>query len=296
MRGNDRIVVIALPLVALCLAFWFLLISPKRNEASDLQAQIDSTNASIQAAQQEVAAADAARKQFPTTYGRLVELGRAVPEDNDQSTLVYDMSKIGKENDLDFLSFQVQPGAGTTSVPSPPPTPTTDAGAAKVDQQQAASVDSTTPSGSSSTTPTSSSATSAPATEAAAATLPLGAAVGPAGLPVLPYQFKYTGNFFKVADFLGDVDSSVSTKSGEPVVHGRLMTVDGFALSGDPVSASGGVQATFAVTTYIVPPGQGITAGATPAGPAPLASGSPSTVSTATPSATPTPTAATTAP
>ncbi len=113
---------------------------------------------------------------------------------------------------------------------------------------------------------------------------------------MLPYQFKYTGNFFKVADFLGDIDSSVTTKTGEPVVHGRLMTVDGFALNGDPVSAAGGVQANFAVTTYIVPPGQGITGGATPAGPAPLASGSPSTVSTTAPSSTPTPTAATTAP
>ncbi len=294
MRANDRIILIVVPLVVLCLAFWFLLIAPKRHEASDLQGQIDSTNASIQAAQQEVAAADAARKQFPKTYGRLVELGRAVPQDNDQSTLVYDMSKVGQENDLDFLSFEVQPGAGTTTAPAPPPAPTPDS-SAQADAAQVAAPDSSS-SGSSSSTPTAAPTAPAPATEAAAATLPLGAAVGAAGLPVLPYQFKYTGNFFKVADFLGDVDSSVSTKSGEPVVHGRLMTVDGFALSGDPVSSSGGVQANFAVTTYIVPAGQGITGGATPAGPAPLASGSPSTVSTAAPSTTPTPTAATTAP
>ena len=163
MRANDRIILIVLPLVVLCLAFWFLLIAPKRHEASDLQGQIDSTNASIQAAQQEVAAADAARKQFPKTYGRLVELGRAVPQDNDQSTLVYDMSKVGQENDLDFLSFEVQPGASSTTAAPPPPAPTTGDSSAQADAAQVTPPDSTTSSGSSSATPT-----SAPTSAAAA--------------------------------------------------------------------------------------------------------------------------------
>ena len=28
--------------------------------------------------------------------------------------------------------------------------------------------------------------------------------------------------------------AAVTTKSGKPVVHGRLMTIDGFSLVGDP--------------------------------------------------------------
>ena len=47
------------------------------------------------------------------------------------------------------------------------------------------------------------------------------------------------------------------------------MTIDGFSLTGDPLTGFPRVKANFAVTTYIVPPEQGLSAGATPAGPAP---------------------------
>ncbi len=297
MRANDRIILVALPLLALCAAFWFLLIAPKRNEASDLQAQIDSVKAATASAQQQVDVADAARADFPKTYGQLVELGRAVPADGDQATLVYDMSKLGDKNDLDFRSFDVVAGSGSAPPASPPPSPTTDSGAAQTDQQQAQSVDSSSGSSSSSSTSTATSSTVSPsATEATASTLPIGATIGPAGLPVTPYDFTYNGSFFDVADFLGDVDHTVTTKTGEPVVHGRLMTVDGFSLTADPFTGFPRVQANFAVTTYVVPSEQGLTAGATPAGPAPIASGSPSTVSTGGSTSTPTPTATATAP
>ena len=47
MRSNDRVILIVLPLLALCAGFWFLLIAPKREEASGLQTDIDATQASI---------------------------------------------------------------------------------------------------------------------------------------------------------------------------------------------------------------------------------------------------------
>ena len=283
MRSNDRVILIVLPLLALCGAFWFLLIAPKRQEASDLQTEIEAAQTSIDAAEQQIAAAEDARQKFPKTYGELVELGRAVPEDDDQATLVYDMSEMGDLNHLDFRSFQVVPGAAEGPVAAPPPL-ATDADAAAQSEAQVASVENQT-----------TGAPSAAATEASAALLPIGATVGPAGLPVTPYEFIYNGNFFDVADFLSDVDGTVTTKTGEPVVHGRLMTIDGFSLTADKFSGFPNVEANFSVTTYIVPPGQGISGGATPAGPAPLAEGSPSTVA-ATETASPTPTATATTP
>ena len=45
------------------------------------------------------------------------------------------------------------------------------------------------------------------------------------------------------------------------------MTIDGFSLTGDPLRGFPRVQADFSVTTYLVPPEQGISAGATPGGP-----------------------------
>ena len=49
-------------------------------------------------------------------------------------------------------------------------------------------------------------------TEAAAATLPIGATVGPAGLPVMPYDLTFRGNFFEFADFIAELDGMVSTE------------------------------------------------------------------------------------
>ena len=112
MRANDRIILLIVPLLALAAAFWFLLIAPKRDEASQLQTEIETTQASIDAAEAQIAVAEKARSDFPKTYGQLVELGRAVPEDDDQSTLVYDMSGLGKQNKLDFRSFEVVQGNG----------------------------------------------------------------------------------------------------------------------------------------------------------------------------------------
>ena len=37
--------------------------------------------------------------------------------------------------------------------------------------------------------------------------LPLGATVGAAGLPLMPYDFNYLGSFFDFADFFGDLDA-----------------------------------------------------------------------------------------
>ena len=45
------------------------------------------------------------------------------------------------------------------------------------------------------------------------------------------------------------------------------MTVNGFAMIGDPIHGFPDVQASVALNTYIVPADQGISAGATPAGP-----------------------------
>ena len=59
------------------------------------------------------------------------------------------------------------------------------------------------------------------------------------------------------------------------------MTIDSFELSADPVTGFPDVQADFTVTTYVVPSDQGLSAGATPAGPAPISSpAAPTPVST----------------
>ncbi|MGH2951055.1 MAG: hypothetical protein ACRDKX_03320, partial [Solirubrobacterales bacterium] len=125
----------------------------------------------------------------------------------------------------------------------------------------------------------------APATEAAAAVLPIGSTVGPAGLPVMPYDLDFRGSFFDIADFMAGLDGLVRLKGDGVGVDGRLLTVDGFTLSGDQRTGFPFLEADLHVTTYVAPADQGLTAGATPQAPA-----------TATTPATPTPASTTTTP
>ena len=126
-----------------------------------------------------------------------------------------------------------------------------------------------------SSTTSTASATPVPATESSAAALPIGAVVGPAGLPTLPYTLKFTGGYFDIANFIGGVDDLVQpTASGVRVTpDGRLFTVDGFALNGGLPRVLADAQASFAVTTYATPADQGLTLGASPSGPAPAVPG-----------------------
>lgn len=259
MKGTDRTILFALPLIALAIGFYLLVLSPKQKEAGELQDKIDSLNSEITLAESEISTAESARAAFSKNYADIVKLGTAVPEDDDQATLISDLNEMGANNDLDFQSFQISDDAAATEAPTAPaPTETS------------SSTDTTTETSSTTTDST----TTLAATETAAATLPIGAAVGPAGLPITPYTLNYTGGFFDMAGLFADLDDrvKVSDDGGNPVAHGRLMTVDGFAMSADPVKGFPSVAAQIAVTTYMVPADQGIAAGATPAGPAPVGS------------------------
>jgi hypothetical protein len=114
-----------------------------------------------------------------------------------------------------------------------------------------------------------------PATEASAAALPIGAVVGPAGFPTLPYTLKFQGGFFDIANFIGGVDDLVKpTDSGLRLTpDGRLFTIDGFALNGGDHGPSPVLHASFAVTTYATPAEEGLTLGASPSAPAPVSPG-----------------------
>jgi hypothetical protein len=80
----------------------------------------------------------------------------------------------------------------------------------------------------------------------------------------------FTGGYFDVADFIGGVDGLVHTsdQGGRVTVEGRLLTIDGFALQGGAPGADPTLDAQFVMTSYVTPSDQGLTLGASPAGPA----------------------------
>ncbi len=238
--SSNRLIVAMLAVAALAIAFWMLALAPKREEAKELGAQVEELKGSLAQHQAEVAEAEEARDEYAVNYQELVVLGKAVPGDDDTASLLVQLNRIAHRSGVRFSDFNLASEGGEAPEPAPAPTE------------------------SSSGTPTS----RVSPTEVAASTLPLGATVGPAGLAVMPYTLSFSGDFFEVADFIKGLDSLVKTENEKVAVSGRLLTIGGFALTADSNRGFPHLEATFGVTTYLTPPDQGVTAGATPAGPA----------------------------
>ncbi len=259
----DRQAMVGFLLVALTAgAFWFLALAPKREQASELGAKVERLASELETQQQAAAAAAQAKAAFAPDYQQLVLLGKAVPDGDDTPSLLVELNRISLRSGVSFRSIELNTsGAGEATTA---PVAATPAPAA--------------PLGDATATPAS---ITVPATEVAAATLPIGATIGPAGLGVMPYKLSFRGGFFGVSNFIGGLDRLVRTKTSNVAVDGRLVTIDGFSLALGTESKRGPLNASFAVTTYVTPPGQGLTAGATSAAPPAVATPAAATTSTA---------------
>jgi type II secretory pathway pseudopilin PulG len=242
VTARDRTVLIVVGLLALLGGFWFLAIGPKRKEASDVAAQVSTAQTRLDTAQASAASADSARKQYSTDYATVARLGKAVPVDDDMPSLVYQLSHTAKVNHVDFRAIKLTSTGSGAAAP-------TGVAAAVASANGNTSATSATPA-----------ATVAPA-------LPPGATVGTAGFPTMPFSFDFTGSFFHMQRFLKAIDGLTAVQGKNINVKGRLLTVDGVGLKAGPKGFPD-VDATVAVTAYLLPADEGLTAGATPVTPA----------------------------
>jgi Tfp pilus assembly protein PilO len=259
VKGSDKAVVLGVIMAVILAGFYFKVLGPKREEASSLKKDIGDLQAQVDQQKQVADFAEDARKRFPAYYGRLVVLGKAVPASADTSSLLVELNSIANRSGVKFSGLTLSAAsAGTTAAPPSAPTSSSSSGTATSSTEA---------------TPASTAPTTVPpaATEATAANLPLGASVGPAGLPTMPYDLSFEGTFFDVTDFLKGVDDLVHVRGSSYVsADGRLLTIDGFSLETDPDSPPNDptLDVKLAVTSYVTPSDQGLTLGATPGGPA----------------------------
>jgi Tfp pilus assembly protein PilO len=258
--SSSRVIVAMLVVTAIAATVWMLVLSPKREEASGLNTEVEQLQTTLVTAQSEVAEATAARQEFSEDYRKLVVIGKAVPGDEETSSLLVELNRVAEGSGVKFESISLGNEGGEVAATATAP--------------QAG--------------PTSPVTETIPPTEAAAALMPLGSSIGPAGLAVMPYNLTFSGSFFEIADFIDGIDEMVDTSRKGAEVKGRLITLDGFVLSpetaegddGQSGGAPGKIQATFSVSTYLAPPNQGVTAGATEAAPAPPAEAAPEATGT----------------
>ena len=97
----------------------------------------------------------------------------------------------------------------------------------------------------------------------------------------MPFSFEFNGSFFNMQRFIRAING-LTTVDGKSInVQGRLLTVDGIGLKASPQGFPD-VDATVAVTAYLLPADEGLTAGATATDPSAGAASSTTTGSTAT--------------
>jgi hypothetical protein len=265
-KGSTRTVFAILAFVVLAFLFWMLLISPKRDQANELGEHVSDLEAKVAQAESTVVAGEQARRQFPVDYQQLVVLGKAVPAGDESASLLVQLNKIADNSKVKFESLKVSAASGEGAAAAPaeeaaPEEPAPEEGSAPT-EEPAPSTESSESVATAATVPT----------EAAASLQPIGALVGPAGLSILPYEVAFKGRFFHVADFIRGIDSMIETKNEDVAVDGRLVTLNGFALTADGVRGFPHLSANFSITTYLIPPGQGVTAGANTAEPAEVTS------------------------
>lgn len=242
MTGRDRTVVMVLATLGVLAAVWLFAVSPKREQAAKLGTEVSTAQAQLASAEAQLASASAAQAKYQDAYASIVRLGKAVPASQEVPSLIYQLSQATKEKNVEFASITASvPGAGTGS------------------------------------------GSSSASTSATAA----------AGVTQMPFTFVFNGSFDSLYNLFQQLDAftTLHTTSGELNVSGRLLTIQSIKLG--PVSAAGGstqgsgtsggseqLSGTITATAYVLPAGQTLTGGATPAGPSGTATQTASTGAT----------------
>jgi len=269
VTGRDRLVGIVVLAGVLLGGFWFFILAPKRKEATTLSAKVVVEQQRLQKARASATAAVDAKERYNRDYAAVAALGQAVPQDDDVPSLIVQVNRASDKEHVDFRSLTLDASGSTAAAPAAPAaTPAAPAAAAPAASNGGDSGSSGGSADAQPATPAAGTAPAAPAvTSTAASSLPPGAAVGAAGFPTMPFSFEFVGSFFRLEDFFNRVSGFTSvTPAGNLVVRGRLLSVDSFDLKAAPAGFPK-VAASVKATAYVLPLGEGLTAGATAAGP-----------------------------
>ena len=302
LTDRDRKIMIALVPVVVLVAYWFLLLAPKREQASTAKEELATQQQRLETARAAAQAAEGAKEDFDASYAQVVRLGKAIPSTVDMPSLLVQLDAAAAGTGIRFTKIATGdrvPGAtatpaqtttppaagsesGTTGTPAAAGGETAQsqpgaAAEAANNTQQTANQNTAAAEQSGvqpSDTQTSTTAGATTATGDAAAT-------APPGLETVPLELEFEGNFFNLADFFHDVKRFVSVANSNVLVSGRLLTVESVRWTSDETIFPH-IRAEITATVYLSPKAQGVTAGASPQGPA---TGTPASGTTPTDSA-----------
>jgi Tfp pilus assembly protein PilO len=313
LRDRDKKLLIAIVPILLLGAFWFLVLSPKRDEAAKAEKEAAAQEQRRDEAQAQLTQASAAQTDFAADYGEIVRLGKAIPAQVDMPSLLVQLESAAEGTGIRFTKIstgdrveapapapatppdstadgsepveaggeQAQSGPGTAAEAANTAAATANQRSEAADQSGVDAADTATSTSSGQGLPIGGGATAAGSGAAATST---------AGLETVPLELEFVGDFFNLADFFHDVKRFVRVAGTNVVVGGRLITIESVSYSSDQTIFPK-IKAELTATIYLSPKVEGTTAGATPEGPPATTPASTPTDPAAPAPAAPTPTA-----
>jgi len=115
MTGRDRIVLIAIAVLAVLGAGWVLVVSPEKKQERKIAAQVAEAQSQLASAEGQLASARQAQQQYQAAYASIVSLGKAVPASEEVPSLIYELEQASNQKNVDFSSIATGAAASSTS-------------------------------------------------------------------------------------------------------------------------------------------------------------------------------------
>jgi hypothetical protein len=305
LTDRDRKIVLIIAPVVLVIAYWFLLLGPKRSEVSKAGDELSKQEQQLGAARQQDQQLAKAKSGFTSGYAEMVRLGKAVPASLDMPSLLVQLDTAAHGTGIRFsrIATGSRTAAGTaggastgassggsssgsggsSSGSSGGSQPASAAGGAKAQTGYGKATEKAHENANATSQGSNAAANANPDTSTSSQSgkggLPVGGgsatpsqggggagAQTPPGLDTMPLELTFEGNFYNLADFFHRLKRFVRVFNSQVVVRGRLMTVESLKYSSDP-EIFPKLKAELTATVYLSPATQGATAGASPQGP-----------------------------
>jgi hypothetical protein len=116
---STKILIPALAAVAAVAAFYFLALSPKRDESARLDSEIATKQSQLDQARAQAASYEQARANYRTNYTTLTRLGKAVPPDDDVRSLLVQLNDAAERSKVDFHAISIGSGSSPSDAGKP---------------------------------------------------------------------------------------------------------------------------------------------------------------------------------
>jgi Tfp pilus assembly protein PilO len=309
LRDRDKKLLMGIVPLVVIIAYWMLFLSPKRDEASKAGKDLTAAQQKRDEALARAGQLTQAKESYASDYETVVRLGKAIPTSVDMPSLLVQLDRAARGTGIDFTKIKAgERGSAATPANSAPASGGAPAGgnassggpagASSAPPTAAGGQQAQSAPGQAAEKANNAASTANGASSAAAGTsgdtntqtsqnvsggkgLPVGGGdtsaaaggtgSGAPGLDTVPLDFEFNGSFFDLADFFHRMKRFVHVVNDHIQVRGRLMTVDTITFTSEDFPS---LKAQVRATVYLTPKDEGVTAGATPEGPAEATPGS----------------------